>query len=74
MADFTKRKLHALQMRTVRGITGTTYLVLRGAQGDFHVFTEVEAKEAARDCGTEERPHDTTRTMWERVWRREPLA
>jgi len=41
-------------------------LVFRTLEGSFHAFVEVEAKEAARDCGVAEGAN--TRTMWESIW------
>jgi len=55
---------------TINGNKGATYLVLCGHGGDYHVFVEVQAKEAAIDCGEVEQPTDNTRTMWDRLWQR----
>ena len=49
-----KRKGLSLDMRTFQGESGKTYLVFRENKSTFnsyHVFQEVEAKEAANDCG-----------------------
>ena len=46
-----KKKGLGLEMRTFKDKSGTTYLVFRSRNGSFHVFQEVEAKEAARKCG-----------------------
>jgi predicted RNase H-like nuclease len=61
-----KRSHVTLETRTFSGASGITYLVFRTAGGSFHVFTEVEAKEAARDCGA--RVEANTREMWKQVW------
>ena len=45
---------------------GSTFLVFRSLEGAFHVFTEIEAKGAARMCGSEELAN--TRQMWESLW------
>ena len=50
-----------LEMRTFRGKDDVTYLVFRSTGGSYHVFAEVEAKEAARQCGTTKRT--TSREM-----------
>ena len=43
----TKRKGTGLEMRTRIGQSGCTYLIFRTGPGSYHVFAEVEAKEAA---------------------------
>jgi hypothetical protein len=40
--------------------------VLRTLDGSFHTFVEVEAKQAARECGATEEAN--TRQMWESIW------
>ncbi len=49
-----KRRGVGLETKTFVGNSGTTYLVFRSGSGSFHVLAEVEAKEAARDCGAQE--------------------
>jgi hypothetical protein len=61
-----KREGTELPFRTFVGSDGTTYLVFRSSDGAFHVFAEVEAKQAARECGAEELAN--TRQMWESLW------
>jgi hypothetical protein len=39
---------------------------MTAGDGKFHVFSEVEAKEAAIDCGFKGRQH--TNTMWKTLW------
>ena len=68
MSDFTKRIHDPIEFKTFIGTKGSKYLVFRGYDGDYHVFVEVEAKEAAPDCGEVENPNDNTRTMWGRLW------
>lgn len=67
MALKRKRSGIGLDMRTFRGQEGR-YLVFRTPAGSFHVFKEVEAKEAARDCGA--KVEANTRDMWKQVWER----
>jgi hypothetical protein len=62
-----KRQGLGLEMRSFRGKNGEAYLVFRTANGSFHVFTEVEAKEAARECGS--RVKGNTRQMWAKLWK-----
>ena len=61
-----KRKGLGLEMRTFSGRDRNAYLVFRTSDGSFHVFMEVEAKEAARQCGAVDEKN--TRQMWGAVW------
>ena len=63
-----KEKKHgaSLEIRTFQGQDDCSYLVLRTTKGSYHVFVEVEAKQAARECGAT--VEDNTRKMWEQVW------
>ena len=61
-----KKKRFGLEARTLKGKDGTSYLVFRTLDGSYHAFAEVEAKQAARECGAAEGPN--TRKMWERLW------
>ncbi len=63
-----KKKGLGLEMRTFKDKSGTTYLVFRSRNGSFHVFQEVEAKEAAKKCGAKRR--GSTRQMWQEVWKK----
>lgn len=67
MAVKTKRRGFGLEMKTFKGRSGSSYLVFRTGAGSFHVFQEVEAKQAVRNCGAKR--EGTTRQMWERVWK-----
>lgn len=60
-----KRISSAIEIRTYQGRKGK-YLVMTAGDGKFHVFSEVEAKEAAIDCGFKGRQH--TNTMWKTLW------
>ena len=68
MKSKAKRKGLGLEMRTFSGISGTSYLVFRTRAGSFHVFEEVEAKEAAQDCGAQR--ENNTRFMWNKLWKK----
>jgi hypothetical protein len=61
-----KREGTVLAFKTFVGSDGTRYLVFRSLEGSFHVFAEVEAKQAARECGAAELAN--TRQMWELLW------
>jgi hypothetical protein len=60
-----KRKGFGLEARTFTGSSGQTYLVFKTLDGGFHVFVEVEAKEAAADCGAARKG---TRLDWNFLW------
>ena len=67
MAELTtKRRGTGLEMRTRKGQSGCTYLILKTGKGSYHVFAEVEAKEAAIDCGAS--PIGNTRSQWRALW------
>jgi hypothetical protein len=61
-----KRRERALEVRTFDGEDGAAYVVFRTAGGAFHTFREVEAKEAARECGGPST--GTTRQRWNKIW------
>ncbi len=66
MRSKQKRQGLGLEMRTFKGNAGQNYLVFRTAGGSYHVFLEVDAKEAAEHCGV---PRDgNTRQMWKDLW------
>jgi len=56
-----------LEIKSFVGRDCRSYIVFRTGRGSFHVFAEVEAKEAARQCGATS--EGNTRTMWEAIWR-----
>ena len=61
-----KRDNTSLAFKTFVSAEGTRFLVFRSLEGSFHVFAEVEAKQAARECGAAELAN--TRQMWESLW------
>jgi len=65
MAIKKKKKGYGLEIKTFRGRDGA-YLVFRTRGGAFNVFLEVEAKEAARQCGASR--EGTPRQMWGGLW------
>lgn len=62
-----KRATTGLGMKTFVGQDGNTYLVFRTFDGRYHAFVEVEAKQAARECGAKDNP-DKTDAMWDDLW------
>ena len=62
----TKKQGFSLDIRTFNGKDGGTYLVFQAWSGAFHVFREVEAKAAAKDCGASSKGN--TRQMWQELW------
>lgn len=62
-----KRSGLGLDLKSFTGQDGKSYLVFRTSKGAFHVFGEVEAKEAARQCGAT--LEKNTRGMWESIWK-----
>ena len=67
MATKEKRRGFGLDIRSFEGKDGSTYIVFKTTKGSYHVFKEVEAKEAARQCGTP--VVGTTRQMWTELWK-----
>lgn len=61
-----KREGAELGIKTFTALDGTQYIVFRTLDGSFHTFAEVEAKQAARECGAAELAN--TRAMWESLW------
>jgi hypothetical protein len=64
-----KRKLFGIQFKTFRGKQGDDYLVLTAGDFKYHVYAEVDAKQAARDCGCKlDQRHNDTAAMWNDIW------
>jgi len=59
-----KRKGTGVEMKTFKA-KGQNYLVFRTPPGSYHVFLEIEAKQAAKECGASK---GTTPQMWKRLW------
>jgi hypothetical protein len=62
-----KRQGLGLDIRTFQGKDGATYIAFKTTSGAYHVFKEVEAKEAARQCGASLEAN--TRQMWGALWK-----
>jgi hypothetical protein len=61
-----KPKGRGLDIRTFGASDGSTYLVFRTPKGAYHVFREVNARDAARESfGV---PNGTTVQMWDSLW------
>ena len=66
-----KRSGVGLEMKVFAGSGKRRFLVLRTPRGAFHVFAEVDAKDAAVVCGSRlDRKTATTRQMWQELWSR----
>lgn len=57
-----KRRGFGLDIRSSQGQDGSAYIVFKTTSGSCHVFKEVEAKQAARECGAE--TEGNTRKLW----------
>jgi hypothetical protein len=68
MPGKTKKLDLGLEVKTISGTSGRPYLVFRTQDGNFHVFREVNAKKAARDCGAA--LEASARRMWKSIWKR----
>lgn len=66
MASKDKRRGLGLNVKTFTGRDGRSYLVFRTPAGSFHTFVEIEAKQAARECGA--KAERNTRAMWRSIW------
>jgi hypothetical protein len=62
-----KRQGVGLEMKTFRGSDEQNYLVFRTPKGSYHVFLEVDVKEAAAHCGALRKGN--TRQMWTGLWK-----
>ena len=43
-----------IEMRTFTGKSGTKYLTFKTPRGSYHTFSEVIARDAAADCGSDQ--------------------
>ena len=65
LVGIRKRLGAGLEIKTFKG-RGQNYLVFRTPQGSYHVFLEVEAKQAARACGASK--GNNTVQLWKDLW------
>jgi len=64
----SKRSDFAVEMRTFTGKkTNVTYLVMKNKRA-YHVFSEIEAKDAARDCNPSRQKGNVVK-MWDEIWK-----
>lgn len=61
-----KRRGFGLEMKTLKGKGGESYLVFQTKDGGYHVFLKVEAKQVARECGATKKGSE--RQMWGELW------
>jgi hypothetical protein len=62
-----KRQGVGLEMKTFKGNDKQNYLVFRTPKGSYHVFLEVDAKEAATRCAAPRKGN--TRQIWKELWK-----
>jgi hypothetical protein len=70
MAHKSKKRGVELGTRLFRDSSDKAYLVFKTAGGSFHVFAEIEAKEAAERCGAKREPNRNVRSMWNELWKK----
>jgi hypothetical protein len=63
-----KKKGVGLEIKSFVNRKGKSYLVFKTPNGSYNVFAEVEAKQAARDCGA--RKESNSRGMWDVLWKK----
>ena len=72
MVEEIKPKIiHFLDVRTFKSKKDKRirYLVFKSARGEYHTFVEVEAKQAAKNCGAKDvAGDDNTRSLWRELW------
>lgn len=71
MAEITlKKDGFGLALKTFESSDGkNTYLVLKESDGSYHAFVEVEAKDAALNCGSTLDREEITRKHWDSLWK-----
>ena len=68
MTTTLKRRGLNLEAKSFVGKDGRSYIVFKSTQGSYHAFVEIEAKQAARQCGAT--AEKNTREMWKSVWKK----
>jgi hypothetical protein len=64
-----KNQGYGLEIRTFEDQSGRTHIVFKSLDGSYHAFVEVEAKQAAIDCGSRlSRDENNTREHWKSLW------
>jgi len=59
-----------LEIKTFEGTKGT-YVVFKLPKGGYHAFLEVQAKQAAMDCGSEHPRDVNTSIHWKDLWNKD---
>jgi hypothetical protein len=59
-----------IEMRSFTGKSGTKYLSFKTPPGSYHNFSEVVARDAAADCGSD---RGTTNQRWAKLFKRPGL-
>jgi len=63
----TKRANDAIEIRTFSSKDKKRkYLILKTPKGTYHAFVEVDAKIAAKDCGSARKAR--TKQFWDALW------
>jgi hypothetical protein len=55
-----------IEMRTFTGKSGTKYLTFKTPRGSYHAFSEVIARDAAADCGSDQ---GTSNQRWAKLFK-----
>ena len=63
-----KRRGQGIETKTFVGASGYTYIVYKTRRGAYHVFVEVEAKDAAIDVGSGLKRGVHTHDHWDDLW------
>jgi len=61
-----KRVAFGIEMRTFTGKSGTKYLTFKTPRGSYHTFSEVIARDAAADCGSDQ---GTSNQRWAKLFK-----
>jgi hypothetical protein len=65
--DVKVKANYEMGMRTFVGKSGINYLVFKAPDGSYHTYTEIVARDAARDCGAVGDDMNT-RNLWGQLW------
>lgn len=65
---FSTRNDYPLEVKTCQDESGENYMAVWNHNDEFHVFSEVQGKEAAKDCGAPREEH--SQFGWKQIWDR----
>ena len=72
MAIKGKKSPFKLEMKTFRDRRDKlTYIVFKVGPKEYHAFCEVQAKKAAKECGSGLSVKEHTQTHWTALWNKE---